>query len=146
MIKRLCADRRGDIWAFFAVALVFIGLPLASLTIDVVRGMYVRTHLQIATDAACQAAADALDTVTFQASGLRQINHSRGRSQAIQVFNATLGDAGKVGFTPSLSVGFPSATRAYCQASASIYRLIPLTPMMTAVVETTSEMRVVLNP
>ena len=35
-------------------------LGLASLTVDVVRGMYVRTHLQVAADAACQAAADAL--------------------------------------------------------------------------------------
>ena len=146
MIKRFARDRRGDVWAFIAIAMVFIGLPLASLTVDVVRGMYVRTHLQVATDAACQAAADALDTVTFQASGVRQINHSRGRSQAASVFSATLSDAGKVGYSPSLSVGFPSATRALCQATASVSRMIPLTPPMTAVVTTTSEMRVVLNP
>ena len=59
MIERFARDRRGDVWAFIAIAMVFIGLPLASLTVDVVRGMYVRTHLQTATDAACQAAADA---------------------------------------------------------------------------------------
>ncbi len=146
MIKRFAKDRRGDVWAFIAVAMVFIGLPLASLTVDVVRGMYVRTHLQVATDAACQAAADAPDTAAFQSTGVRRIDPSRGRSQAASVFSATLGDAGKVGFTPSLAVGFPSPTRANCQATASIARLIPLTPPMTAVVTTTSEMRVVLNP
>ncbi len=146
MIRRFLHDRRGDVWAFISVAIIFIALPLASLTIDVVRGMYVRTHLQTATDAACQAAADALDTVTFQSSGVRQINPSRARQQAASVFNASLSDAGKVGYAPSLSVGFPSSTRAFCQASASVSRMIPLTPPMTAVVSTTSEMRVVTNP
>ncbi len=146
MISGFAKDRRGDVWAFIAVAIVFIGLPLASLTVDVVRGMYVRTHLQVATDAACQAAADALDTAAFQSTGVRRINPSRGRSQAASVFNATLGDAARVGFTPSLAIGFPSATRANCQATASVDRLIPLTPPMMAVVTTTSEMRVVLDP
>ena len=146
MIKRFTGDRRGDVWAFLAVAMVFIGLPLASLTVDVVRGMYVRTHLQVATDTACQAAADALDTRAFQSSGARQIDLSRGRSQAASVFNASLSDAGKVGYTPSLSVGFPTSTRAACEATARIGRVIPLTPPMTAVVSTTSEMRVVLHP
>ncbi len=146
MINRFVHDRRGDVWAFIAIAMLFIGLPLASLTVDVVRGMYVRTHLQAATDAACQAAADSLDTLTFQSTGIRRIEVSRGRAQAVSVFMATLGDAGQVGFTPTLAVGFPSATRATCEASASLHRLIPLTPPMTAVVTTTSEMRVSLNP
>ncbi len=146
MIRRFTRDRRGDVWAFIAVAMVFIGIPLASLTIDVVRGMYVRTHLQIATDAACQAAADALDAAAFQAGGVRRIDTSRGRAQAHSVFYATLGDAGKVGYTPALSISFPSATVARCVASASINRLVPLTPPMTASVATTSEMRVILEP
>ncbi len=146
MIKRFVRDRRGDVWAFIAVAMVFLGLPLSSLTVDVVRGMYVRTHLQAATDAACQAAADALDSATFQSTGVRQIDVSRGRAQAASVFQAALEDTATIGFTPSLAVGFPGATRATCEATATITRLIPLTPPMTATAATTSEMRVLVNP
>ena len=146
-LRRFRQDRRADVWAFIAVALVFIGMPLASLTVDVVRGMYVRTHLQVASDAACQAAADALDVPVFRETGVRQINASLARYQASSVFYGTLPDASKVGFTPSLSIGFQSSTVVRCQATASVVHLIPLTPPMNAVVETTSEMRVVtLNP
>jgi hypothetical protein len=63
------------------------------------------------------------------------------------VFYGTLADASVVGFTPALAVGFPGATSAACQATASIAHIIPLTPPMTAVVNTTSQMRVVTgNP
>ena len=146
-LRRFQQDRRADVWAFIAVALVFIGMPLASLTVDVVRGMYVRTHLQVASDAACQAAADALDVPVFRETGVRQINASLARYQASSVFYGTLPDASKVGFTPSLSIGFLSSTIVRCRATASVVHLIPLTPPMNAVVETTSELRVVtLNP
>jgi hypothetical protein len=107
--------------------------------------MNVRTHLQVAADAACQAAADALDVPVFRETGVRQINFSLGRSQAASVFYGTLPDSSKVGFSPSLSVGFPSSTSAHCQATASVAHLIPLTPPMNAVVVTTSEMRVVTS-
>ena len=146
-LRRFRQDRRAAVWAFISVALLFIGMPLASLTVDVVRGMYVRTHLQVAADAACQAAADALDVPVFRGTGVRQINHSLARYQASSVFYGTLPDASKVGFSPSLSIDFPSSTSARCLATASVARLMPLTPPMNAVVETTSEMRVIsLNP
>lgn len=144
--RRFRRDRRGDVWSFLAVALLFIGMPLASLTVDVTRAMYVRTHLQAASDAACQAAADALDAAAFRSSGIRQIDPGRGRAQAALVFYASLADAGKVGYSPSLSVGFLGPTTSYCQATASVNSLIPLTPPMTAAVETTSDMRVEQNP
>ena len=144
-LRRFRQDRRGDVWAFISVAILYIGMPLAGLTVDVVRGMYVRTHLQVAADAACQAAADALDVSVFRETGVRQINISLARSQAASVFYGTLPDSSKVGFSPSLSVGFPSSTSAHCQASASVAHEIPLTPPMNAVVVTTSEMRVVTS-
>ena len=84
-LRRFRQDRQGDVWAFISVAILFIGMPLASLTVDVVRGMYVRTHLQVAADAACQAAADALDVPVFRETGIRQINFSLARSQAASV-------------------------------------------------------------
>ena len=62
------------------------------------------------------------------------------------MFYGTLADASTVGFTPALVVGFPGATLAACQATASVAHLIPITPSMTAVVVTTSQMRVITNP
>ena len=143
MIKRFRNDRRGDVWAFTSIAILFIVLPLASLSVDVVRGMYVRTHLQAAADAACQAAANALDVPSFRSTGKQQINQGLGRSQAAGVFSSSLADASKVEFSPSLAVGFTGPTTAHCTATATLVHLIPLTPPMTAVVQTTSQMRVV---
>jgi hypothetical protein len=146
-LRRFQADRRADVWAFLAVALLFVALPLASLTVDVVRGLFVRTHLQVAADAACQAAANTLDAAVFQNTGVQQIDPDLARVHAASVFYGTLADASVVGFTPALSVGFPGATSAACQATASIAHIIPLTPPMTAMVETTSQMRVITgNP
>jgi hypothetical protein len=146
-LRRFHRDRRADVWAFLAVVLLFVALPLASLTVDVVRGLYVRTHLQVAADAACQAAANTVDAALFQATGLQQIDPGLARVHAGSVFYGTLADASVVGFAPSLSVGFAGPTTAVCQATASVAHIMPLTPPMTAVVDTTSQMRVVTgNP
>ena len=138
---RLLSSRRGDAYAWFAVLMLFVGLPLSSLAIDVTRLMYVRGHLHTATDAACQAAADALDVPHFISTGVARINPGLARAQARQVFYATLRDSGTVGFNPGLSVSFPGPRLAHCTASAPVHHLIPMTPVMQAVVETTSEMR-----
>ena len=145
-MRRFLRDRRADTMAWVAVIVIFLALPLSSLTIDLVRGMYVRTHLQAASDAACQAAADALDVPTFRSTGVRQIKPSLARSQAAAVFSATLGDAAGVRFAPSLAIGFLSPTVVYCRATASVDRIIPLTPPLGPAVETTSEMRVIQQP
>jgi hypothetical protein len=123
--------------------MVLVGIPLASLSIDIVRMMYVRGHLQTATDAACQSAADALDVPLFIDSGEKKINTSLARSQAAREFSATLQDAGQVRFDiQGLSIDFPGPTFAHCVATVSVEHLVPLTPTMRVVVETTSEMRV----
>lgn len=136
--------QRGDVWAFMAVVILFVGLPLASLTVDVVRGMYVRTHLQVATDAACQAAADALDAPTFIASGKRQIHLGLAYQQANAVFYSTLSDQAQTEAGFALTLLGP--TTVHCQATAQARRILPLTPPMVVRVETTSDMRVVANP
>ncbi len=142
MTRLFLKSERGDAYAWFAVLMVLVGLPLASLSIDVVRLMYVRTHLQTATDAACQAAADALDVPLFITTGQKRINAGLGRAQAARVFVATLADSGKVRFSPALAIDFPAPTFAHCLASAAVDHIIPMTPPMNAVVETTSELRV----
>lgn len=141
-VKRLLAGRRGDAYAWFAVLMLLVGIPLSSLTIDVVRMMYVRGHLHTATDAACQAAADALDVPHYIASGQARIQPARGRAQAAAVFQASLADMGTVGYDPLLSVAFPAPTLAHCTARAAVQHLAPLTPFMQVDVQTVSEMRV----
>ena len=135
-------DERGDMFAYFAILMVFLMLPLSSLAVDIVRAMYVRGHLHTATDAACQAAVSALDAPLFIQTGREQIKPSLARARAGQVFSATLTDAGGVGFSPSISVRIISPKQAYCVATASVARLIPGTPAMNVVTETVSEMRV----
>ena len=141
-ITRFLRSKRGDMFAYFGVIMVFLMVPLSSLAIDIVRGMYVRGHLHTATDAACQAAADALDAPLFIQSGERRIRPSLARSQAGRVFSATLMDADQIKFSPSLAVQIASPTKAHCTATASVARLIPGTPDMNVRTYTESEMRV----
>jgi hypothetical protein len=139
---RFLRSKRGDIFAYFGVIMVFLMVPLSSLAIDIVRGMYVRGHLQTANDAACQAAADALDAPLFIQTGEKRIRPSLARSQAAQAFNATLVDASQIRFSPALQVQIVAPLRAHCSASASVARLIPGTPDMNVSTFTESEMRV----
>ena len=139
----LLKDRRGDMFSYFAILMVFLMLPLSSLAVDIVRGMYVRGHLHTATDAACQAAADALDAPYFVQTGNKQIKPSLARSQAGSVFSASLADADRVGFSPSLSVSVVGPLRVHCISTANVSRLLPGTPVMNVLVETVSEMRVI---
>ncbi len=138
----LLLSRRADAFAWFAALMLFVGIPLASLSIDITRMMYVRGHLQTASDAACQAAADALDVPHFIATGDARINAVLGRSQAGQVFGATLIDAEQIGYGYGLGIDFPGPRFAHCTATATVDHIIPMTPAMNIVVETTSEMRV----
>jgi hypothetical protein len=141
-MRRLLLSRSGDAYAWFAVLMVFVVLPLSSLSIDVVRMMYVRGHLQTANDAACQSAADALDVARFISSGEKQINPALARFQAVREFSTTLQDAGRVRYTiEGLAIDFPQPTFAHCVATVQVQHLMPQTPEMRVVVETTSEMR-----
>ncbi|MBK7317641.1 pilus assembly protein TadG-related protein [Candidatus Villigracilis affinis] len=81
MIQHLLVSRRGDAYAWFAAMLVFVFIPLASLSIDVTRMMYVRGHLQTANDAACQSAADALDVPLFISTSQQRIEPGLARRQ-----------------------------------------------------------------
>ena len=138
----LIYSRKGDAFAWFGALMLLVGIPLASLSIDITRMMYVRGHLQTASDAACQAAADALDVPHFIATGEARINAGLGRSHAAQVFGATLVDAAQIGYAQGLEINFPGPRFAHCTATATVDHIIPMTPPMHVVVETTSEMRV----
>jgi len=140
-VKR--SSQRGDIYAWFAALLLIVAIPLSSLSIDIERMMYVRTHMQTATDAACQAAADALNVPVYISTGTKEIDPTRARTQADREFRATLADAKKVDYAiAGLTLVYPSRVDAHCTASATVLHIIPMTPPMKIVVQTTSEMRV----
>lgn len=133
--------------AWMAIIMAFLMVPLMGLTMDVTRAMYVRTHLQAATDAGCQAAADSMHVTLFQDTGTRQINASLMYGRAAQVFNATLADSGKVRFSPALGLHLLTATSVECTATASVERLIPvIVPEMNLTVKTISDMRARTQP
>jgi Flp pilus assembly protein TadG len=138
---------RGNSMAWMAIIMAFLMVPLMGLTMDVTRAMYVRTHLQAATDAGCQAAADSMHVTLFQNTGMRQINASLMYGRAAQVFNATLTDSGKVRFSPALGLRLLTATSVECTATASVERLIPvIVPEMNLTVRTVSDMRARTQP
>jgi hypothetical protein len=141
-MHRLLLSREGDAYAWFAALLVFVFIPLASLSIDVTRLMYVRGHLQTANDAACQSAADALDVPLFIQTSRKRIEPGLARRQAAREFKATLNDDSKIRYTvEGLAIDFPAPTFAHCVATATVEHIIPMTPLMRLTIETTSEMR-----
>ena len=147
MFAFLRGSKRGESMAWMAIVMCFLMPPLMGITIDVTRGMYVRTHLQTATDAGCQAAADALNVQLFLDSGVASINEQVMSSQASEVFNATLRDSGKVRFTPSLSLKILTPTSVECTATAPVARFLPsVVPPMNIRVQTVSEMRAHSQP
>lgn len=135
---------QGNIMAWFAAFLAFVVVPLAALTIDIVRAYYVYTHLQAATDAACEAAAQALDVSTFIRTGTRQIDLGLGASNARREFGGAVVDQGVVKYSPSLtSVRLLSPTMVECRATASLTLLVPAVSVdLTVRTASTSEMRV----
>lgn len=133
---------RGQTMAYFVIVLTFVVIPLAVLTVDIVRALYLQAQLQAAADAACEAAAQALDTPTFVRTGTRQINLGLGASYAAQAFSGTVANKGIVGYSPALTISLLSPTVARCTASAGLKLLIPSSPQLTVRVVAVSEMRV----
>lgn len=133
---------RGSASVYWAVAMFFI-IPLMALSIDMPRALYVRSHLQAATDAACEAAAMAIDVPVFRETGVSKIKYDEAQVWAAREFIATVSDAGIWGYSPALtSVVLETPLIASCTASASVDPLIPVSPAMNIVVRSTSETRI----
>ena len=134
---------RGNIMAWFTAFLAFVVVPLAALTIDIVRAFYVYTHLQAAADAACEAAAQALDVAAFIRTGARQIDLGLGASYAGREFAGAVVDQGIVRYSPTLNgLRLLSPRVAECRAMASLELFVPSAPQLTVRVRSVSEMRV----
>ena len=140
-------SERGEAMAWMAIVMVFLMVPLMGITIDITRAMYVRGHLQAASDAGCQAAADAMMVPLFMETGEQKIDAGLMVGRAGQVFNATLRDSGQVRFAPTLALRLLTPTSVECTATASVARLLPsVVPEINIRVSTVSEMRARSNP
>jgi hypothetical protein len=136
------SKEKGEIYAWFAIFMAALAPFLLVMTIDLPRLGYVRVHLQAASDAGCQAAADTLNVPLFQFTGQYEIDAGRMSGQANSVFYSTLRDAGQINFSASLSVHRLDVQTVECVASASVIPLLPVTPNLNTHVYTVSQMRV----
>lgn len=133
---------RGNTLAWFAVVLLVLAPGLLGISYYIPRALYVRNHLQAATDAACQAAVDSLVVPIFIETGAARINPGLIYHQAAIAFNQSLRDSGRVRFTPSLNINLLSPTMAECRSSANVASPFPWLPPLEVTAYTMSEMRV----
>lgn len=138
-------SERGDSFAWFAIVLMFLAPALLGISYYIPRALYVRNHLQAATDAGCQAAVDSLIVPMFTETGRQSIDPAVLYQQAAVAFNASLADSGRVQFTPSLALQILSPTLVECTASASVASPFPWLPPLRVTTYTVSEMRVRMN-
>jgi hypothetical protein len=142
-LRRILLGTAGISAPYWTVIFATVLIPLASLSMDVPRALYVRMHLQAANDAACEAAAQALDIPKFQKTGTAEIDPGLARSYALREFNGTLRDQGVVDYKPSFAgLRLLSPRTAGCRATAILTRFVPATPPMIIEVYTEAEMRV----
>src|SRR5690349_5949077 len=88
---------------YYAVVLAAVAVPLMILSLDVTRFFYLRTHLQSATDAACEAAAQALDLPHFKSTGEARVDLALARGYANREFSTTTSEQGITKYTPVLN-------------------------------------------
>ena len=146
MLKRMThkhhPDERGSASLYWAAAM-FLIIPLMALSLDMPRALYVRSHLQAAADAACEAAAMAVDVPVYRETGVAKIKYDQAQAWAAREFISTVTDQGIWGYSPSLtSLTLETPLIASCTASASLNPLIPVSPPMNIVVRSTSETRI----
>jgi hypothetical protein len=117
-------------------------LPLLSLSVDVTRAFYVRLHLQSAADAACEAAALALDVPQFRQTGRAEIHSGLAYDWAGREFAATLADQSAINYAAALGqISFTGPRTVLCRASASVPGFFLRNAIRVEVVSV-SEMRV----
>ncbi|MRR32017.1 hypothetical protein EG834_17185 [bacterium] len=129
--------------ALYAVVLAVVGIPLMSLSIDITRLMYARTHLQAAVDAACEAGAQALDVPTFMETGVRQIEYGQALANATREFRATISSTSLMRNGAVLTgTWLVNPTTLSCTGNVHVSPMIGILPEMIAGARSISELRV----
>ncbi len=115
---------RGYSMAWWAVILATVFVPLLALSIDITRLLYVRTRLQTALDAACEAAANTADVRAFREAGVWRIDPGPAGANAAYAFWNTAAEAGIVRFRPALTGLGIQGDVAVCRAEAEVQSFI----------------------
>lgn len=126
-MKAPASSERGAAMAWTAVLFAFVLVPLMILTLDGTRLFYIRTHLQTATDAACEDAAwSGADVAAYQQTGVAQLRTDWYPLAVAQTtFANVTSDANLTQYSPVVHVlmDAPSLS-AQCTAWASVPLLV----------------------
>lgn len=140
---RWLLGRRGDlVWNTLVVITVLI--PLAGLAIDVPRYFTLRTRLQLAADAAAEAAARSVDVAHFRETGEVRLSGDAYGNAGAEFARAT-GDLVARGYAPALGAiqvdeGGDTVT---VQASGTTQVFFALSPSFTVPVVAQSRFRMI---
>ena len=136
--------RSGDmVWN--ALVIVTVLLPLSGLAIDVPRYFLLRSRLQVAVDAAAEAAARQVDIAHYQNTGETRLDPDTYGGEAHWAFETAVTDLRARGYTASfdtLSVD-EAADAVTVDASGTIRLFYNLTPPVTVRVSATSWYRMI---
>jgi hypothetical protein len=136
--------RRGDmVWN--ALIIVTVLLPLAGLTIDIPRYILLRSRLQIAADAAAEAAALTVDELHFMATGEVQLDAAHYPGAAAESFQATVANLLNHGYEATLDnlTVDETADAVTATASGTIRLLFGISPAFRVHAQATSWYRMV---
>lgn len=112
--------------ALFAIMTLFVFLPLLAIAMNIPKAIYVKVQLQAAADAACEAAAQAVDFPAFQETGIAKIDLGTGTSWAYREFLKTVMNADIIEYSPALnSIYLVSPLVVECNAAAAVKTYLP---------------------
>ena len=127
--------------------MVAVLVPLAALTLDVPRYFVLRSRLQLAVDAAAEAAAQCVDIPHFQATGETRLDQWCAWGEADTVFRSTVAPLRAKGYGLYMAfIGMDPATQSvsvYGQGDMPVF--FALTPRLTLRVEAQSRYRVIVK-
>ncbi len=140
-LRRWLGDRAGDmVWNTLIIVTVL--LPLAGLTLDVPRYFALRSRLQIAADAAAEAAARQVDLAHYRESGETRLNAATYAGEAHWAFDAAVANLAEQNTATLDSISVAEAAAEVSVAASGTIRLFyNLTPPVTLHVAATSRYR-----
>ncbi len=128
--------------AYTAMLMLVVGLPMMTMTSEIVRMLFVDVHIQAAVDAACAAASQAVDLPHFILTGEVLIDGNMAAANAQREFDATVANAGINQYSPSLSgLSIVDGTKVFCDATASMTWMIPGIAPVTLTASSAAEAR-----
>ena len=143
-MRRFWKNRKGYVLAYTAILIGTVAIPMLILSVEIGRALYVGVHLQAAVDAACEAAAQAVDVPFFINNGVLQIEPGTAAANAQREFDATVIYHNIISYNPSLGISLLTSTLVQCSSSATMQWLLPFIPALTLHANALSQAKVTL--